>query len=34
MYEDFAPKLARVLTDYSVEIRPGDYVAIIAPVAA
>ena len=24
MYDDFAPKMARVLTEYSVQIKPGD----------
>lgn len=28
MYEDFAPKLAKVITEYSVQIREGDFVVI------
>lgn len=28
MYDDFAPKMARVLTEYSVQIKPGDYAFI------
>ncbi len=34
MYEDFAPKLARVLTEYSRPVNPGDYVLIRAEAEA
>jgi aminopeptidase len=34
MFNDFAPRLAQVLTEYSLPIQKGDYVAIIAPTAA
>jgi aminopeptidase len=34
MFDDFAPRLAQVLTEYSLPIQPGDYVAIRASVAA
>lgn len=30
MYDDFAPKLAAILTEFSLPIQPGDYVAIAA----
>jgi aminopeptidase len=34
MFEDFAPRLARVLTEYSLPVQKGDLVAIMAPTAA
>jgi aminopeptidase len=34
MITDFAPRMAQVLTDYSAAIKPGDYVAIVAPTLA
>jgi aminopeptidase len=34
MYEDFAPRLARILTEYSVPIREGELVIIEAPLVA
>ena len=34
MYEDFAPKLARVLTEYSQPVEPGQRVTIAAETAA
>jgi aminopeptidase len=34
MFEDFAPKLAHVLTEYCLPVGPGDYVAISADMAA
>jgi leucyl aminopeptidase (aminopeptidase T) len=33
-YHDFAPRLAQVLTEYSLPIQKGDYVAIIGSTAA
>ncbi|MCD4687299.1 MAG: aminopeptidase, partial [Anaerolineae bacterium] len=34
LYADFAPKLARVLTEYSIPVQPGEYVVIEATTAA
>ena len=34
MFEDFAPKLARVLTEYSHPIQKGDYVGIVGEITA
>ncbi len=34
MFNDFAPRLAQVLTEYSLPVQKGDYVAIVAPVTA
>ncbi len=34
MFEDFAPRLAQVLTGYSIPIQPGDYVTIEGPTVA
>lgn len=33
MYDDFAPKMASVLTEYSVPVKPGDFVLITSNIA-